>query len=36
MEIISNNELVEGGFDFIQKPYPPKSLLVKVRDVLDK
>jgi PAS domain S-box-containing protein len=35
-EIISNKELLEGGFDFIQKPYQSKSLLLKVREILDK
>ncbi|MBU0674460.1 MAG: response regulator [Proteobacteria bacterium] len=35
-EIISNKELLEGSFDFIQKPYQSKSLLLKVREVLDK
>ena len=36
MELISNKELKESGFDFIQKPFPSKSLLLKVREVLDK
>jgi PAS domain S-box-containing protein len=36
MENISNKKLKEGGFEFIQKPYPSKSLLSKVREVLDK
>jgi PAS domain S-box-containing protein len=36
MEIISNKEWEEGDVDFIQKPFPAKSLLSKVREVLDK
>ncbi|MBU1240256.1 hypothetical protein KKF84_09790 [Myxococcota bacterium] len=36
MEIITNRELKEGAFNFIPKPYPSKSLLLKVREVLDK
>ena len=36
MEIVSNKESEEDGYDFIQKPYPSKSLLLKVREVLDK
>jgi PAS domain S-box-containing protein len=36
MEIIRNKELHEDGFDFIQKPYQLKSLLLKVREVLNK
>ncbi|MBU0485317.1 MAG: PAS domain S-box protein [Proteobacteria bacterium] len=36
MEIITNKELQEDDFAFIQKPYQSKSLLSKVREVLDK
>jgi CheY-like chemotaxis protein/two-component sensor histidine kinase len=36
MEIVTNKELVEAGFDFIQKPFPSKDLLAKVREVLDR
>jgi PAS domain S-box-containing protein len=36
MEIISTKELLADGFNFIQKPYQSKGLLMKVREVLDK
>lgn len=36
MEIITNKELLEEGFNFIPKPYQSKGLLLKVREVLDK
>jgi len=36
MELITTKELTEGGFDFIQKPFPSKVLLAKVREVLDR
>jgi PAS domain S-box-containing protein len=36
MEIVTDKGLREDGFDFIQKPYPSKSLLLKVREILDK
>jgi FixJ family two-component response regulator len=36
MEIISNKELQEEDCNFIQKPYQSRSLLSKVREVLDK
>lgn len=36
MEIITNKELTEAGFDFIQKPFQSKDLLAKVREVLDR
>jgi FixJ family two-component response regulator len=35
-EIVTNKEMLEDGFGFIQKPYQSKSLLLKVREVLDK
>jgi signal transduction histidine kinase len=36
MEISGTKELLEDGFNFIQKPYQSKGLLLKVREVLDK
>ncbi|MDA3971182.1 MAG: ATP-binding protein [Desulfobulbaceae bacterium] len=36
LETITNKEELESGFDFIQKPYQSKGLLLKVREVLDK
>ncbi|WP_029916795.1 PAS domain-containing hybrid sensor histidine kinase/response regulator [Pelobacter seleniigenes] len=36
MEIIGSKELEADGIDFIQKPYPPQKLLLKVREILDK
>jgi PAS domain S-box-containing protein len=36
MEIVTHKELMEAGFDFIQKPFPSKDLLTKVREVLDR
>ncbi|WP_211215677.1 hybrid sensor histidine kinase/response regulator [Geopsychrobacter electrodiphilus] len=36
VDIVTNKELEGDGLDFIQKPYPPKSLLLKVRELLDK
>jgi CheY-like chemotaxis protein len=36
MDIITNKDLVEDGVDFIQKPYQSKSLLLKLREVLDR
>jgi len=36
MDIINNKELIESGSDFIQKPFLPKDLLIKVREILDK
>jgi CheY-like chemotaxis protein len=36
MDIIKNNEMPEAGVDFIHKPCPPRDLLVKVRELLDK
>ena len=35
-EIITNKELIEGGFDFIHKPFQSKDLLAKVREILDR
>jgi CheY-like chemotaxis protein len=36
MDIIKTNELAEAGFDFIQKPFLPRNLLIKVREILDR
>jgi PAS domain S-box-containing protein len=36
MEIVTNKELDTDGFNFIQKPFPPRNLLLKVREILDK
>jgi len=36
MESVTNKEMLAGDVDFIQKPCPPKNLLSKVREVLDK
>ena len=36
MDIINTNELTEAGFDFIQKPFHPRNLLIKMREVLDR
>jgi CheY-like chemotaxis protein len=36
MDIIKTDELTEAGFDFIHKPYHPKDLLIRVREILDK
>jgi PAS domain S-box-containing protein len=36
MDIITNEELTEGGLDFIQKPFQSRDLLAKVREVLDR
>jgi PAS domain S-box-containing protein len=36
MDIIKTKELTEAGFDFIHKPFLPKDLLIKMREVLDK
>ena len=36
MEIVTNKELIEGGFDFIRKPFQSKDLLAKVREILDR
>jgi len=35
MNIIKSNELTEGSFNFIQKPFLSKDLLAKVREILD-
>ena len=35
MDIIKGKELAEAGSDFIHKPFTPKDLLIKVREVLD-
>ena len=36
MDMIKGKKLMETGFDFIQKPFTPKALLIKVREVLDR
>ncbi len=36
MDIINTNELTESGYDFIQKPFHPRNLLIKLREVLDR
>jgi CheY-like chemotaxis protein len=36
MDIIKTRELTEADVDFIQKPFQPKDLLLKVREVLDQ
>ena len=36
MDIIKTKEFVEADFDFIRKPFQPKDLLIKLREVLDK
>ena len=36
MDIIKGKELVESGSDFIHKPFTPKDLLIKVREMLDR
>jgi CheY-like chemotaxis protein len=35
MNIIKSKELIEDGFNFIQKPFQSKDLLAKVREILD-
>jgi PAS domain S-box-containing protein len=36
MDIIKTRELTEAGFDFIHKPFLPRELLTKVREILDR
>jgi PAS domain S-box-containing protein len=36
MDIIKTRELTVTGFDIIHKPFQPKNLLIKVREVLDR
>ena len=36
MDIIKTKELAEADFDFIYKPFHPRDLLIKVREVLDR
>jgi CheY-like chemotaxis protein len=35
-ENVTNKERLEDSFDLIQKPYLPKNLLLKVREILDQ
>ncbi|HEX2964349.1 MAG TPA: response regulator, partial [Syntrophorhabdaceae bacterium] len=36
MDTVKSNEVLEGDFDFIRKPFLPKDLLMKVREILDR
>ena len=36
MDIIKSEGSTATDFDFIHKPYPPKDLLIKVREILDR
>jgi PAS domain S-box-containing protein len=36
MDSITNKEFSESGFDFIHKPFRPKDLLIKLREILDR
>ena len=36
MDLVKRRELMEADSDFIQKPFTPKSLLLKVREILDR
>ena len=36
LKTITNKEITDAGFDFIQKPFRPKDLLIKVREILDR
>lgn len=35
MDIVKTKELTETDFNFIHKPFVPKDLLIKVREILD-
>jgi CheY-like chemotaxis protein len=35
-DIIKTSELTEAEIDFIHKPFPPRDLLIKVREILDR
>ena len=35
-DMIKGKELTEAGTDFIHKPFTPKDLLIKVREILDR
>ena len=36
MDVIKTADLTESGFNFMHKPFIPKDLLIKVREVLDR
>jgi PAS domain S-box-containing protein len=36
MDIIKTDEMTDAGVDFIHKPFQPRDLLVKMRELLDK
>jgi PAS domain S-box-containing protein len=36
MDIIKTKELTDADFDFIHKPFQPKELLIKMREILDR
>ena len=36
MDVATTKELTEAGFDFIHKPFQVRSLMLKVREVLDR
>jgi CheY-like chemotaxis protein len=36
MDIIKTKDMTEPSFDFIHKPFQPKDLLIKMREVLDR
>jgi hypothetical protein len=36
MDVIKTADLTEAEFNFMHKPFIPKDLLIKVREVLDR